>query len=90
MVNVLEFLERVGRDSRLRHASSAELTAAMTPEIDPELKTALLTRDTAALERLLGARTNVVCGMAPAEDDAPEKDKDDDEEVRSASRARAA
>jgi hypothetical protein len=90
MLNVLEFLDRVGRDSRLRYASSVELTAAMNPEIDPELKAALSARDTAALERLLGARTNVVCGMAPAEDDAPEKDKDDDEEIRSVSRARAA
>jgi hypothetical protein len=90
MLNVLEFLERVGSDSRLRHASSAELTAAMNAEIDPALKAALAARDTAAIEQLLGARTNVVCGMAPAEDDVPEKRNDDDEEIRSASHVRAA
>ncbi|GMV29934.1 MAG: hypothetical protein AMXMBFR59_20590 [Rhodanobacteraceae bacterium] len=90
MVNVIEFLERVGRDSRLRHASPVDLLAALDPMVAPELKDVLLNSDAAALERLLGARTNVICGMAPAEDDAPEKDKDDDEEIRSVSRARAA
>lgn len=90
MVNVIEFLERVGRDSRMRRASPVDLVATLGPMVAPELRAALLNSDAAALERLLGARTNVICGMAPAEDDAPEKDKDDDEEIRSVSRARAA
>jgi len=83
MFNVLEFLERVGRDSQLRHAPASELANTIRQEsLDPELRDALLARDQQRLEQLLGARTNVVCGMAPAEDDAP--DKKEEEEIRPA------
>lgn len=91
MFNVLEFLERVGSDSRLRHASAAEQADAMA-QIDPALREALAARDSKRLEQLLGARTNVVCGMAPAEDDVPNKKDEEEEEIRSGfgQRARAA
>jgi hypothetical protein len=82
MYNVIEFLERVGSDSRLRHASAAEQAAAMA-QIDPALREALAARDSKRLEQLLGARSNVICGMAPAEDDAPSRKKDEEEEIRS-------
>lgn len=84
MFNVLDFLERVGSDSHLRHASTNELTGALRHQsLDPELREALIHRDQQRLEQLLGARTNVVCGMAPAEEDAPSK-KEEEEEIRSA------
>ncbi|WP_313918704.1 hypothetical protein [Tahibacter sp.] len=92
MFNVLKFLERAGGDSRLRNASTSELSAALQHQsLDAELREALVARDQKRLEQLLGARTNVVCGMAPAEDDAPSK-KEEEEEIRSAQdmQARAA
>ncbi|MBL8300939.1 MAG: hypothetical protein JNN30_21565 [Rhodanobacteraceae bacterium] len=84
MSKVIDFLERVGRDSRLIRASAVELSNAVQREqLTPELSDALIARDQQRLEQLLGARANVICGMAPAEDDAPEKKQDDDEEIRS-------
>ena len=52
--------------------------------LDPELAAAILAGDQKRLEVLLGARTNVICGMAPAEEEQqPDKDREE-EEIRPA------
>lgn len=83
MSNVIDFLEVLGQDASLRHASSAELEQALTGVgIDQELRLAILAGNQRQLEALLGAATNVCCGLHPAEeeDDDEETEEDDGED----------
>ena len=84
MSNVISFLESVGQNAALRHATKDELELALNKaQIDPELQAAIFNRDQAQLEALLGARTNVVCAIMPGKEDDDEGEeapsKDDDE-----------
>lgn len=76
MSNVIDFLERMGRDAWLRHASQGDVEQALVrAQIDPELQEAILAKDQRRLELLLGA-CNVCCSQEPGNDD----DDDDDTE----------
>jgi hypothetical protein len=77
MSNVIELLEKMGSDARLRHAGAA--ATLQQANLDPALAAAILAGDQARLEALLGARTNVICGMAPAEEEQPSKDREEEE-----------
>ena len=94
MSNVIGFLERMGRDAQLRHAGNEEMQSALNGAIfDPEMQAAILQGDQSVLEELLGARTNVMCLVAPAREDEEQRDspvQDDDEEIRSQAAHRAA
>ena len=62
MTDAIDFLEQLGRNSRLRHAPTAELKHAMAgARIDPMLRHALLGDDTQHIGALLGAEPNVCC-----------------------------
>jgi len=84
--NVIDFLERFGRDAELRHASDEAVEAALTQAgIEPALRLAIVGKDQGALERLLGADTNVCCLVnkpdeEEEEDDDVEEDEDEDDE----------
>jgi hypothetical protein len=90
MSNVIDFLERMGTDAHLRHASGDKLEQALIgAQIDPAVREALLMRDQRRLEELLGATTNVCCAIyAPAredddegeEEECPDDGGDDEEE----------
>ncbi|MBB6188618.1 hypothetical protein [Rhodanobacter sp. MP7CTX1] len=61
MSNVIAFLERMGQDAQLRHASQNDVRLALAREqIDPELQAAILAKDQQRLETLLGS-SNVCC-----------------------------
>ena len=61
MSDVIDFLEKLGQDSTLRHASRAELDGALTEAgLNPQVREALLSRDARPLELLLGGG-NVCC-----------------------------
>jgi hypothetical protein len=83
MTNVISFLESVGQDAQLRHATKEELELAMNrAQIDPALQAALMRGDQNQLEALLGTRINVVCAIFPGKEDDEEEEapsKDDDE-----------
>jgi hypothetical protein len=80
--NVINFLEKIGQDAQLRHASTGEIELALnSAQIDPELRAAILSRNQKQLEVLLGARTNVVCGLAPADEDKEDSPAKDDDEI---------
>ncbi len=82
MSNVIGFLEKMGQDAALRHATHNEMELALArTTIDPELQAAILNSDQARLEAVLGARTNVVCGLVTPDDDDDKKlpVPDDDE-----------
>ena len=84
MSNVIGFLEAMGQDAQLRHATSDELQQALTGVgIDPQLRAAIVSGDQQLLEALLGATTNVCCGLHPAEpdDDEEEDDETDDDDL---------
>jgi hypothetical protein len=74
MSNVIDFLEKWGQDSQLRHATSAELEQALLDAgIEPAGRAAILGADRCTLESLLGARSRLVCAiMAPEEDEDEE------------------
>lgn len=66
MSNVIDFLEMIGQDSKLRHASRDVMETAMAnSQIAPELQAAILSKDQQQLEAVLGA-SNVCCMLIPA------------------------
>jgi len=92
MFDVIDFLERMGQDAQLRHASQDEVELALTSaEIDPELRVAILARDEQGLQALLG-QDPFCCLINPAKpeeeqeecdgscEDGEEKNNDKDKE----------
>jgi hypothetical protein len=83
MSNVIDFLERLGQDSGLRHAPEAVLERALSEaQMIPELRAAILGGNQRMQETLLGASSNVCCLIhAPrpgeSEDEKPRKAKED-------------
>jgi hypothetical protein len=77
MTDVIDFLERMGQDAQLRHASQDEVELALTSaEIVPEMREAILAKDQAQLEMLLGQIPQ--CGVFfPSKED---EEQDDDSE----------
>jgi hypothetical protein len=84
MSNVIDFLEKWGQDSQLRHATSAELEQALLRAgIEPAGRAAILGADRCALESLLGARSRIVCAVfAPEEEEVEEEEEDGEEEEK--------
>jgi hypothetical protein len=65
MSNVIAFLERMGQDAQLRHASQNDMELELSrAQIDPELQAAILGKDQQQLEVLLG-KGNVCCMLFP-------------------------
>ncbi|MBB6243959.1 hypothetical protein [Rhodanobacter sp. MP1X3] len=91
MSNVIDFLERMGQDAHLRHASQDEVERALTgAQIDPELQAAILAKDQRQIEALLG-HCNVSCMLMPGKEDEDEDTEEspsrDNEEVTSQSKS---
>ena len=80
MSNVIDFLERMGQDARLRDATESELDAALVQAgIEPALRTAMLGEDSHALESLLGVAPTLCC-LIHKEDEEEEPDEEDEDE----------
>jgi hypothetical protein len=78
MSNVIDFLEKLGQDSRLRHATSTEVDQALLRAgIDPAVRAAISGSDRRMLEALVGATHNIFCGI-----NVPEEPEEEDEEER--------
>jgi hypothetical protein len=83
MTDVIDFLEQMGQNARLRHADRAEIERALiTSGLDPSLKDALVAGDAGPLNALLGANADMCCLIhAPDQDDEEdEHDRDDFED----------
>lgn len=88
MSNVIGFLEKMGQDATLRHATQNELELALTlAQIDPQIRTAILGKDQAQIELLLGAATNVCCGLFPEKEDEDESEEEPSKEAEIAARS---
>ena len=85
MMDVIEFLDQLGRNARLRQASPVELERALAANgISAELRSALLAGDEPRLSELLGAQPNVCCLIVkpdPAQPDEDEEEEDEEEET---------
>ena len=80
MTNLLNFLERMGADSRLRDAAGENLARVLGDAgIDGAAGRAILTADRGELESLLGAATNVFCSLHTPADPPLEEPAPDDE-----------
>ncbi|MDB6043469.1 MAG: hypothetical protein JWM63_2020 [Gammaproteobacteria bacterium] len=76
MSNGIDFLERLGQDSGLRHASEAVLERALSEaHMIPELRAAILEGNQRMLETLLGVGSNVCCLSAVPLGEDPEGEK---------------
>jgi hypothetical protein len=75
MSNVINFLERMGQDAQLRHASRNEMELALAgTQIDPELQAAILAGNQLQLEALL-ERGPLYCLMFPVKEDEEESEE---------------
>jgi len=77
MSNVIQFLETLGSKPMLSPADYAATVAVL--ELDTEQQEALLDRDHARLNDLLGGREKLLCSVFPA---TPDDDQKDDDEKR--------
>ncbi|HEY6926722.1 MAG TPA: hypothetical protein VI653_24770 [Steroidobacteraceae bacterium] len=78
MVDVIGFLERMGRDAQLRYASGATLEQAMCDaQLSPSARAALRGGDRADIEAAIGAAGNVSCLIW-----APEPDVKDERQTK--------
>lgn len=82
MSNVVQFLEALARNPK--PLSAAELTAAMeSARLDPMEERAILDGDAKALNDALGGSATMLCFIAPAEEEAPMKDDEPEQEDES-------
>lgn len=78
MSKVIAFLEALGEGNVATEGRGFE-AGVDALGLDPELREALLARDQASINRLLGGRPNVYSLLVPAEED-DKKDEDQDTE----------
>ncbi len=73
-MDVIEFLERMGKDAELRYASEAVLERALTDaQMTFPVRAALMSKDRGEIEAVLAANTNVCCAIyapVPEEDES--------------------
>jgi hypothetical protein len=83
MSKVIDFLEKVGRDGKLRHASTEDMEGALeVAQIAPQLAAAILAKDSALIESLLGDN-KVYCALMPGKQDEEEEEREGDDEAPS-------
>lgn len=80
MSSVIEFLERMGADAQLRHASQEEISAALEEtQVDSALGAAIIARSTADLYSLLDVRPMFKTTENPGREDEDEEGEDEGE-----------
>lgn len=84
MPDIIDFLEQIGQSSRLRHAPKAVLEQALhEAQINPQLGAALLRRDRAEVEAILGVN-NVCCLVNAPTPEGEEKESHDTKRQKAA------
>lgn len=67
MSNVIDFLEMIGQNANLRHATRAQMeTALVHAQIAADMQTAILEHDQEQLQVLVGA-SNTCCLLIPGQ-----------------------
>ena len=81
MSNLIDFLERLGEDAELRHASKDVLEEALRGAgIDPALRATILGVDQRKLEALISAEPNVCCAVHKEDEEEEEEPGEGEEE----------
>lgn len=78
MASVIQLLERMSLVTDINDSNFNLLLEEQN--ISVEIKQAILTRDVDSLEKLLGSKQNLVCGIFPAEDDDDQGEDEDQDE----------
>ena len=78
MSKVIQVLEQMASDASLQSEQAIEELLATTA-VNAEQVEAIINKDVISLERQLDVRPDIVCFVAPAEDEDEEKDDKDDE-----------
>jgi len=80
MSSVVEFLERMGRDAQLRHASQDEVAQALEEsQVDSTLGAAIIARSTSDLYGLLDLRPMFHVQNNPGREDEEEEEEGEEE-----------
>ena len=82
MNDVIKFLEELGQNADVRLDLIDFESLLNNDDFDPEVKKAILEKDSKALEMLLNARSKIVCMIVPAEEEDDEEEKDDDDKSK--------
>jgi hypothetical protein len=80
---IISLLEKMGQNAALRYANAEQLAELMA-DTDPALIEAVIAGDQKGLEGILGARSNIVCAVYPAdepEQEEPAEDEKEDERI---------
>jgi hypothetical protein len=78
MPNVVDYLDRIGRDAELRYATAEEIERVLAEaQVEPAVRSALLD-DGSRLEDLLGVRRNLCCLVHPPNEEPEEEEEEDD------------
>jgi hypothetical protein len=83
MSKIVRLLERLGENAQFRYANAEQL-AVLISGTDPALIDAVISGDQLALEATLGARSNIVCAIYPADEphqDEPSDDEQDEDKI---------
>jgi hypothetical protein len=76
MLDVVDFLERLGGDASARDAAPLEAERRLIEAgVGSAMRAALVAGDRKEFERLLGAKSNVCCIVDPALEDEDEDDE---------------
>jgi hypothetical protein len=68
MSNVIDFLERMGQDADMRHASAGDLLKMLEDAaVNFDSHAAIASRDEVALAAVLGAESKLCCMVYPVE-----------------------
>lgn len=87
MTSVIEFLERMGADAQLRHATPEELVAALEEaHVNAEMGAAVIARSTAELYALLDLQPMFHTQNNPGREDEEEEEEGEEEEDNPSSR----
>ncbi len=78
---VIQLLEKMGQNSALRYADAEQLAQLMA-DTDPALIAAVSAGDQHSIETILNVRTNVVCGIFPADEPQDDQPADEDEKEK--------
>ena len=80
MTDIIDFLEKLGRDAQLRHAGCGEIRDALAAaRIEKTAAAAILAGDECTLAARLGARSNLCCLIfAPRREPEEQPDKEDE------------
>jgi hypothetical protein len=79
---LIEFLEKMGQDASLRHATPAKLVEAlMRSDLNDSEREAILRKDQRLLEAMLDARANVCCMVAKPMREEPDEAEEEKEET---------